>query len=118
MKIAAIALACLLVLCFVSAGAAKVLAVPAMRERAAHVGFSVAAYRAIGVLELAAALGVLAALVWWPIGVAAAAGLILLMAGAAIVHARTGDPLPQLAPAVVAGLICAAYLATWIGANR
>ncbi|MFD7843348.1 DoxX family protein [Nocardia sp. NPDC059764] len=118
MKIASIALTCLLVLCFVSAGAAKVLAVPSMRERAAHVGFSIAAYRAIGALELAAAVGLVAALVWWPVGVAAAGGLVLLMLGATIVHTRHGDPLPQFAPAVVAGLICAAYVATLIGAHR
>ena len=43
-------------------GAAKILAVPPMRAAAAHVGFSVAAYRRIGVLEVAGAVGLLVGL--------------------------------------------------------
>ena len=44
---------------FVALGAAKILAAAPMRGRAAHAGFSVDAYRRIGVLEIAGAVGVL-----------------------------------------------------------
>ena len=41
-------LAGLLVVAFAALGSAKLAAVPAMRAKAEHVGFSVAAYRRIG----------------------------------------------------------------------
>ena len=50
-------LAGLLVVAFAALGSAKLAAVPAMRAKAAHVGFSVAAYRRIGLLEVLAVLG-------------------------------------------------------------
>ena len=43
-------LAGILVVAFAAAGSAKLAAVPSMRARAEHVGFSVAAYRRIGLL--------------------------------------------------------------------
>lgn len=49
-------------------------------------------YRAIGSLELLAAAGLLAGLVFLPLGIAAAAGLVLLMIGAIGYHVRAGDP--------------------------
>jgi DoxX-like family len=56
-------LAAVLAAGFAAIGAAKVLALPAMRERAARFGFSVAGYRRIGILEWAGAAGVLVGLV-------------------------------------------------------
>ena len=53
-------LAGVLVVAFAAAGSAKLAAVPALRARAAHVGFSVAAYRRIGILEILGVLGLLA----------------------------------------------------------
>jgi len=50
-------LAGILVLAFGVLGTAKLAAVPAMRSKAEHVGFTVAAYRRIGALELLAAVG-------------------------------------------------------------
>ena len=52
-------LAGLLVVAFAALGSAKLAAVPAMRAKAEHVGFSVAAYRRIGLLEVLAVLGIL-----------------------------------------------------------
>lgn len=49
-------------------------------------------FRTIGSLELTAVAGLLAGLVVLPLGIAAAAGLILLMVGAIIYHLRAGDP--------------------------
>ncbi|WP_077491123.1 DoxX family protein [Sinomonas mesophila] len=45
----------------------------------------------LAALELAAAAGLLAGLVWWPIGIAAGIGAVLYFAGAIIAHLRVGD---------------------------
>ncbi|WP_454194383.1 DoxX family protein [Nocardia sp. Marseille-Q1738] len=116
MNIASIVLAVLLAVFFLLVGVSKVLAVGPMRERAAHAGFSVSTYRKVGALEIAAALGLLVGIVWWPIGAAAGVGLVLLMTGAVVVHRRTGDALPQFTPAVITGLIVVGYLVTVLGA--
>jgi hypothetical protein len=44
------------------------------------------AYRLIGATEVATGL------LWWPVGAAAAVGLVCLTAGAALTHRRAGDP--------------------------
>ena len=75
-------LAGLLVVAFAAAGSAKLAAVPAMRARAAHVGFSVAAYRRIGLLEVLGVLGLLVGAFVPLIGALAAAGLLMLLGGA------------------------------------
>ena len=86
---ASITLAVLVTLIFALLGTAKILALPPMRELAAEAGFSVDAYRGIGVAggrrrgrcrcsawrcRCSAAL--------------AAAGLLLLLAGAVVTHLR------------------------------
>jgi hypothetical protein len=64
------------------------IALAPMRERAAHAGFSVGAYRGIGALEIAGA------------------GLLLLLAGALVTHVRNRDGIRDLVPApVCAGLV-------------
>ena len=100
---------------FLVLGSAKVLALAPMRARAAHVGFSTSSYRVIGGLEIAGAIGVLLGLAVPPLGAAAAAGLLLLLAGAVLAHLRHRDQPRLLAPALVAGLLVAAYLITLIG---
>src|SRR5689334_19877949 len=88
-------LAAVLVVAFGLAGSAKVAAVPAMRARAAHVGYSPEAYRRIGVLEILGVLGILVGAAAPLIGILAAVGLVLLLAGAVVVHLRTGDGLRE-----------------------
>jgi hypothetical protein len=61
MSTATTALAGTLAVFFTGLGTAKIRAVPAMRQRAAHVGMSTA-YRRIGALEVAGAAGVLVGL--------------------------------------------------------
>jgi DoxX-like family len=68
-------------------------------------------YRLIGVAELAAAAGILAGLWWHPLGVAAAAGMALLLIGALISHRRAADSGKEMAPALVALALTIAYLA-------
>jgi DoxX-like family len=111
-------LAGVLVVAFAAAGAAKLAAVPAMRARAAHVGFSVAAYRRIGLLEILGVLGVLVGALLPAIGALAAAGLLLLLGGAMIVHLRSGDGPRELAPALVLGLATLAFLILMVGGLR
>jgi hypothetical protein len=55
---ASISLAVLVTMIFALLGTAKIMALPPMRELAAESGFSVDAYRSIGVLEVAGAVGV------------------------------------------------------------
>lgn len=100
---------------FAALGAAKLLALPAMRERAAHVGFGVAAYRGIGALEIAGAAGLLLGTVSRVVPIAAAIGLLLLLGGATVVHVRAGDGVKEAAPALVFGGLVAIVLALRLG---
>jgi DoxX-like family len=111
-------LATALVLAFAALGTAKVAALPAMRARARHVGFSVAGYRRIGLLELLAVLGLLVGAFVPVIGALAAVGLILLLGGALVTHLRNGDGLREIAPAVVLGLVSLGYLLLMVGDLR
>lgn len=106
-----ITLACAIVLIFGGIRVLNTLALPKARELAAETGFSVAAYRRIGVLQLAGAAGVALGLTMPPLGGLAGAGLLLLLAGAVVVHLRKGDPVAKFAPAAVCAVLVASYLA-------
>ena len=95
---------------FVLVGAAKLLALAPMRARAAHAGFSVAAYRGIGALEVAGAVGILLGLLVPVLGAVAGAGLLCLLAGAVITHVRNRDGGRDLVPAAVCAVLVAGYL--------
>ncbi len=111
-------LAALLIVAFAAAGTAKIAAVPAMRARAEHVGFSVAAYRRIGLLEVLAVLGLLVGAFIPLIGALAAVGLLMLLGGALVTHLRNGDGPREIAPAVVLGLATLSYLVLVVGSLR
>jgi hypothetical protein len=81
----------MLAVVFAGIGGAKVLAVPAARREARHLGFDVGRYRIIGAAELAAA-GLAVGLVWVPVDVAARSGLVAMLVGAVVVLRRAGDP--------------------------
>ena len=91
--------------------AGKLLGHPRMRQSAEHFGIRWPRYRLIGVAELAAAAGILAGLWWHPLGIAAAAGMILLLTGALITHRRAADSGKEMAPALIDFAITIAYLA-------
>ena len=55
--------------------------------------------------EVAAAAGLLIGLAWAPLGIAAAAGLVLLMIGAIVFHVRAKDPVEAMAPVVVLAVL-------------
>ena len=108
-------LAGVLVVAFGVLGSAKLAAVPAMRSRAAHVGFTVDAYRRIGGLEILAVLGILVGAAVPVIGALAAAGLVLLLGGAVVAHLRNGDGFRELAPALVLGAVAVTFVALVLG---
>ncbi|MER5791489.1 DoxX family protein [Streptomyces sp. NPDC059627] len=108
--IALFVLTSILAVWFVLLGAGKVLGLPAMAERAAHVGFTVGGYRIIGLLELAGVLGLFVGWMVTGVGVAAAAGFLLLLTGAALAHLRAGDRPPALVPVIVSAALVAGYL--------
>lgn len=108
-------LAGLLVIAFAALGSAKLAAVPAMRAKAAHVGYSVSAYRRIGMLEVLAVLGLLVGAFVPLIGALAAAGLLMLLGGALVVHLRNGDGVREIAPSLVLGLATLTFLALVVG---
>ncbi|UXY32363.1 DoxX family protein [Streptomyces sp. HUAS TT20] len=115
MSTTAIVLAVLLAGIFLLLGSAKLAAVPAMRQAAAHVGMTTTHYRLLGALEVAAAAGLLLGLRITALGAAASVGLILLMAGAVVVHLRSGDPAARCLPAVIVGALAAARLVLLAG---
>ncbi len=96
--------------CLVPA-AGKLAGNPKMRQSAAHFGIPWPRYRLIGIAELAAAAGILIGLWWHPLGVAAAAGMALLLTGALITHRRAEDSGKEMAPALLGLAITIAYLA-------
>lgn len=110
MSVAQTVLALVLAAFFASLGTGKVLAVPSMRQRAADIGYSVTAYRGIGALELAGALGLLVGIAVVPLRWAAGVGLLLLLAGAVTAHLRRGDEPAAVAPAGVAAIVVIGYL--------
>jgi hypothetical protein len=111
-------LAGVLVVAFGLLGSAKLAAVPAMRARAEHVGYTVDAYRRIGALETLAVLGILVGAAVPVIGALSATGLVLLLGGAVIVHLRNGDGVRELAPSLVLGAVAAAFVVLVLGDVR
>jgi hypothetical protein len=100
---------------FLLLGAAKLAALPEMRQAAAHLGMTITHYRLLGALEVAAAAGLLFGLRITALGAAASVGLTLLMAGAVVIHLRSGDPATRCLPAAVVGALAAAHLVLLAG---
>jgi uncharacterized membrane protein YphA (DoxX/SURF4 family) len=100
-------LAIVLAVAVLGAGVAKLAGAPAMQESAEHLGFSWPAYRRIGLLEVAGALGVLVGLVAPLLGALAAGCLAVLLVLATATHLRRGDRLPAAPAAVLAVLAVA-----------
>lgn len=92
-------------------GAAKVLALAPMTERARHLGFSGRAFRIVGACELAGVTGLLLGRRHPRVGTAAAVAVCSLMGGAYRAHRRAGDGWTATVPAVVVG-VGAAHSAT------
>ena len=91
----------LLAALFTFSSSIKLLGVPKSLAIRDHLGVSPIQWRVIGALELAGVAGVLAGLLWPPIGIAAAIGLTLLSIGAIAFHLRASDRAADLVPAVI-----------------
>ncbi len=81
-----------------------------------HLNIPPAHWRLIGVLELSGAAGLLLGFGLPAIGIAAAAGLAVLMAGAIATHRRAADPPREAGPATVVFALAVISLALQIGA--
>ena len=95
--------------CLIPAGA-KLTGQPRMRTSAAHFGIAWQRYQLIGVAELGAAVGVLAGLLWRPIGLIAGMCLAGLLVAAILTHVRSGDSGRDFTPALLILAIDALYL--------
>ena len=91
MFIAAAVLSGLLALVFGAGAVGKLTGMRSQVETAAKLRIDWRRYRLIALLEAAAAVGLLAGLSIAPLGVAAATGLVLLMAGAVAFRLRVHD---------------------------
>lgn len=95
---------------FLLTGIRILLAGKAVRADAAHHGYSITAFRLIGIAEIAGAVGLVIGLWVAPLGIAAAAGLALLMIGAAGSHLAKHDPVGRVAVPTVLALLSAALV--------
>ena len=112
METARIVLAALTCALLLVAALSKVTEQQSMRDTAAHLGVPWPRYRAIGYLELAAVAGVVVGLWWAWLGVAAGAGVVLLMVGAVVFHARAKDAPADMVPALALLVLAAGYTLT------
>jgi uncharacterized membrane protein YphA (DoxX/SURF4 family) len=108
MFIAAAVVSVLLALALVASGAAKLTKKPQLVEGMAAVGVPENRLWLLASAEIAGAVGLLAGLFWWPIGVAAAVGVVLYFVGAVGAHLRVRDW--SFAPALALLLVGAAAL--------
>jgi len=112
METARIVLAALTCALLLVAALSKVTEQQSMRDTAAHLGVPWPRYRAIGYLELAAVAGVVVGLWWTWLGVAAGAGVVLLMVRAVVFHARAKDAPADMVPALALLVLAAGYTLT------
>lgn len=105
MNVVIIVVSLLLAIAFLATGWPKVTAGKMARKQARHLGITVNTYRGIGFAEIAAAVGLIIGLWWRPLGIVAAAGLVVIAVGATIVHRRVGDPPKDSTPALVLGFL-------------
>jgi len=108
-------LSIMLFLMFASSGIQKLRFTHVMAQSADHLGFSKAAYKRIGALEILGGIGLMAGLsaktgVWALLNEAAAGGLLLTMLLAVYFHVRKGDNIKFFGPAVVLSVLCAVEL--------
>lgn len=105
MPTVAFILSLVLAVLFILGGVAKLIGIPPMRADAERFGLPYQGFRLIGVLECAGGVGLLTGSLWKPLPVAAAVGLVLLLAGAVTYHVRAKDPAAKVAGPIMVGLL-------------
>ena len=108
MFIAAAVISGLLAATLVASARIKLVKDEAGVEIMTKVGFPLDKLWLLAIAELAGAVGLVVGLSWWPIGVAAAIGVVLYFLGAITFHLRAHDN--RLAPATVLLLVSIAAL--------
>ncbi|MGY1899595.1 DoxX family protein [Nocardia gipuzkoensis] len=88
MNIAAVLVTGCLALSVAGSGVATLVRHPKIVDTVAAVGFPVHHVWMLGVVKLAAAAGLACGLVWWPVSVAAALGLVVYFVAAIGMHLR------------------------------
>ena len=91
MSLAATILSILLALLFLVAGSPKVMDAKSSQKLRDNLHVNPTLWKTVGALEALAAIGLIAGIFIPPLGLAAATGLALLMAGAIITHLRAHD---------------------------
>jgi uncharacterized membrane protein YphA (DoxX/SURF4 family) len=107
MFIAAAIVSSLLAVALVASGRGKLVKDPRQLKIMATVGFPADKLWLLATAEIAGALGIVVGLFWWPIGVAAAIGVILYFIGAIGSHIRVKD---NFVSALVVLLVAVAVL--------
>ena len=111
LNVAIVGFGALTALFMLGGGVGKVTGQPAMRASAQHFEIQWERYRFLGVVEIAAAVGVVAGLWLNALGLAAGVGVTALMVGAVLYHVRFDVPAKRSVPALVALASSAAYVA-------
>ncbi|MEZ0364830.1 DoxX family protein [Mycobacterium sp. pUA109] len=119
MQITVVGASIALAVLFGAAGTVNTLYLAPARKEGQHFHMPPELSRFVGLCQLAAATGLIGGLCWRPLGVAAAAGLMLLMVGAVIMHRRVGDSMESMLPGLVvfgmAGFVFGAQLTILAG---
>ena len=110
MSTATVLVSIVLALLFLSTAAGKLTGHAASVASRDHLAIPAVRWQQIGLLEVAGAGGVLIGLTLRPLGIAAAAGLVLLSLGAIATHVRAGDKPAAALPAFAALALAAAAL--------
>jgi DoxX-like protein len=98
-----------------SAGAKLAKAGPIL-ESMSTVGVPPRALPLLAAAEIAGAVGLIVGFLWWPLGVAAAVGVVFYFAGAVISHLRVKDT-KNVAPAAVLGVLAVIELALLVATH-
>jgi hypothetical protein len=91
MLIAASFTSVVLALAMLGSGVMKLRRAPALVSSMATVNVGGTLMQRLGLIEVAATVGLLVGLFWAPIGIAAAAGATIYFIGAVVAHLRVGD---------------------------
>jgi hypothetical protein len=116
MHIALIVVSILLALVLLGSAGAKLAKSAQVVESMSTVGVPLSALPFLAAAEIAGAVGLIVGLYWWPIGVAAAIGVVLYFVGAVISHLRADDA-KNVAPAAVLGLVAIGELVLFLVAH-
>ncbi|MGA1838240.1 DoxX family protein [Herbiconiux sp. 11R-BC] len=99
MHIASVIISILLALALAGSGIQKLRRAPAIVTQMTGLGVSSRMLTVLGLLEVAAAVGLIVGIWWTPLAIAAAIGAVIYFIGAIIAHVRKSDK--NVAPAAV-----------------